>query len=178
MQESWRLEANDSQGAGAKQVSHRWFWIGKLMIVSLAVVAVAIISLGLARQTARPSSIDHAAIVRASEPQRCPKRILVGSYVYELIAGDPGKAQDGKPLIASINYDREVIIVDPDRPHDVKTESIVHELEHAAAFETIGRTADYFKHHKYRDDQWIEATAPILTRTLKEYPELLNCELK
>jgi hypothetical protein len=177
MQESRRLEADDSQGGGAKQVSHHWFWIGKLMIVSLAVVVVAIISLGLARKTAPPSSIVHA-IVRASEPQPCPKRILVGSYVYELVAGDPGKAQDGKPLTASINYDSEVIIVDPDRPRDVKTESIVHELEHAAAFETIGRTADYFKHHKYRDDQWIEATAPILSRTLKEYPELLNCELK
>lgn len=117
-------------------------------------------------------------IVQAAEPQPCPRHILVGSYAYELRAGDPGIDEYGKPFLGSVDYDREVIIVDPNRPRDIKTESIVHEIEHIAAFQTLGRTADYFRHHKYRDDQWIEATAPILALTLRRYPELLTCDLK
>jgi len=109
----------------------------------------------------------------AESTNECPKHIVVGSYTYELVADDPGGTERG-----TINYDREVIVVAPDLPPDVKTETIFHELEHAAAHETIGRTADYFKTHTYRDDQWIEATAPILTKTLQRYPELLTCELK
>jgi|SRR5215472_5282048 len=108
----------------------------------------------------------------AESANDCPKHIVVGSYTYELVADDPGGTER-----ATINYDREVIVVAPDLPRDIKTETIIHELEHAAAHETIGRTADYFQHHTYRDDQWIEATAPILTKTLQRYPELLTCEL-
>ena len=127
---------------------------------------------------AKPPKPGPVAVVHASDFQACPKRLLVGAYVFELIAGDPGKGPDGKPLRGSVNYDREVIIVDPDVPRDLKTETIVHELEHIAAQQSLQRTADYFATHKYRDDQWIEATAPILTMALRRYPELLTCELK
>lgn len=127
---------------------------------------------------AKPPKPTPVVVVHASDSQPCPKRLLVGSYVYELVAGDPGKGDDGKPLRGSVNYEREVIIVDPDVPRDLKTETIVHELEHIAAQQSLQRTADYFATHKYRDDQWIEATAPILTMALRRYPELLTCELK
>jgi hypothetical protein len=116
--------------------------------------------------------------VHAAEPQPCPKRLLVGSYVYELVAADPGVNNLGKPFRGITNFERQVIVVDPELPRDLKKETIIHEIEHIAASQGLQRSGDYFRDHKYRDEQWIEATAPILTSTLRRYPELLTCDLK
>jgi hypothetical protein len=152
---------------------HHIEWKAKLLVCASAAIMMSGAVVDHLHKRYKPTPVVHAA-----EPQRCPSRLLVGSYVYELVAGDPGISSAGKPYGGITNFQRQVIVIDPELPRDLKKETIVHELEHIAASQGMQRSADYFKHHKYRDEQWIEATAPILTLTLRRYPELLTCDLK
>jgi hypothetical protein len=105
--------------------------------------------------------------------QPCPRQVQVGSYRYELRFDLLDSS-----TFARTDFDRFIIHVGVGYPEDEMREAMFHELMHTAMYQTLGRTADYFKRHKYEDEQFIESVAPMLVKTLTTYPELITCEMK
>lgn len=98
-----------------------------------------------------------------------PRRIRIGPHTYKVTVNE-GPRLRGEGRRGDCNPDQCRVAIDPDLPHTMAADSLLHELTHCAWSQSALRGSDALDDH---EEAIVQALAPLLLALLRSNPKLV-----